>query len=58
MLGALGMPGAFGMLGRMTPGMGMLAAGTPINVRPMGCAAGRGGAPTLAEVEAFLQHAR
>jgi hypothetical protein len=25
-----------GMLGRMTPGIGMFAAGTPINVRPTG----------------------
>ena len=31
------------MLGRMTPGIGMFAAGTPISVRPTGCAAGRGG---------------
>ena len=39
--GAVGMPG---MLGRMTPGIGMLAAGTPISVRPIGWAVGRGGA--------------
>jgi hypothetical protein len=38
--GAIGVPdgidGIDGMLGRMTPGIGMLAAGTPINVRPIG----------------------
>ena len=38
------MLGMLGMLGRMTPGIGMFAAGTPISVRPIGCAVGRGGA--------------
>ena len=28
--------GMLGMLGRMTPGIGMFAAGTPISVRPIG----------------------
>ncbi len=42
--GADGMLGMLGMLGRMTPGIGMFAAGTPISVRPTGCAEGRGGA--------------
>ena len=36
MLGMLGTAGMPGMLGRITPGIGMLAAGTPINVRPTG----------------------
>ena len=31
-----GIDGMLGMLGRMTPGIGMFAAGTPINVRPTG----------------------
>jgi hypothetical protein len=38
--GAIGGPdgidGIEGMLGRITPGIGMLAAGTPISVRPTG----------------------
>ena len=38
--GAIGAPdgidGIEGIDGRMTPGIGMLAAGTPINVRPTG----------------------
>ena len=31
-----GIAGMLGMLGRMTPGIGMFAAGTPISVRPTG----------------------
>jgi len=42
--GAEGTAGIDGMDGRITPGIGMFAAGTPINVRPTGWAAGRGGA--------------
>ena len=34
--GATGTVGMPGMLGRITPGIGMFAAGTPISVRPIG----------------------